>query len=171
MNSIDKPILDACCGGRMFYFDKSDERVLFQDIRDEEALLTKGNVFKVHPDVVCDFTSMPYPDNTFRMVVFDPPHMVYYNRNPDKNEHQRGDLYIEYGELHKDWREMLSKGFEECFRVLRPGGFLIFKWSDTDIKLSSILSLTPYKPIFGHRVGKAMNTHWMCFMKESEVIK
>ena len=24
-----KPILDACCGGKMFYFDKSDGRVLF----------------------------------------------------------------------------------------------------------------------------------------------
>lgn len=28
-----KTILDACCGGKMFYFDKHDERVLFQDIR------------------------------------------------------------------------------------------------------------------------------------------
>ncbi len=25
-----KPILDACCGGKMFYFDKNDPRVLFQ---------------------------------------------------------------------------------------------------------------------------------------------
>lgn len=106
MDNIKKPILDACCGGRMFYFDKSDERVLFQDIRDEEALLTKGNVFKVHPDVVCDFTSMPYPDNTFRMVVFDPPHMVYYNRNHEKKERKRGDLYIEYGELRKDLQSL-----------------------------------------------------------------
>lgn len=24
------PILDACCGGKMFYFDKHDERVLFK---------------------------------------------------------------------------------------------------------------------------------------------
>ena len=32
-------ILDACCGGKMFYFDKSDERVLFQDIRSFETTL------------------------------------------------------------------------------------------------------------------------------------
>lgn len=32
-----KPILDACCGGKMFYFDKNDPRVLFQDIRKEET--------------------------------------------------------------------------------------------------------------------------------------
>lgn len=32
--SVRKPILDACCGGKMFYFDKNDPRVLFQDIRE-----------------------------------------------------------------------------------------------------------------------------------------
>jgi len=30
---INIPILDTCCGGKMFYFDKHDKRVLFQDIR------------------------------------------------------------------------------------------------------------------------------------------
>ena len=29
----DKPILDACCGGKMFYFDKHDPRVLFHSER------------------------------------------------------------------------------------------------------------------------------------------
>ena len=42
-----------------------------------------------------------------------------------------------------------------------PGGLLIFKWSDTDIKVKNILALTPEKPIFGHRVGKSMATHWI----------
>lgn len=27
-----KEILDACCGGKMFYFDKNNPNVLFQDI-------------------------------------------------------------------------------------------------------------------------------------------
>lgn len=162
---IPPPILDACCGGRMFYFDKEDERVIFQDIRDEEIPLTKGGLFKVHPDVVADFRDMPWPDNTFRMVVFDPPHMVYYSRSEDASHERRGDLYAEYGELRKDWREYLRRGFSECFRVLAPGGFLIFKWSDTDIKVKNILALTPERPVFGHKSGKAMGTHWICFMK------
>ena len=29
---MSKAILDVCCGGRMFYKDKQDERVLFCDI-------------------------------------------------------------------------------------------------------------------------------------------
>ncbi len=32
-----KRILDPCCGGRMFYFDKTDERVLFCDKRQTEC--------------------------------------------------------------------------------------------------------------------------------------
>lgn len=42
-----KPILDACCGGKMFYFDKNDDRVLFQDIRDIETTLCDGRHFEV----------------------------------------------------------------------------------------------------------------------------
>ena len=78
MNSIlNKPILDVCCGGKMFYFDKNDPRVLFQDIRQIATTLCDGREFKIEPDIIGDFTSMVYPDNTFRMVVFDPPHLKY----------------------------------------------------------------------------------------------
>ena len=33
--SAYQPVLDPACGGRMFWFDKSDSRVLFGDVRDE----------------------------------------------------------------------------------------------------------------------------------------
>lgn len=77
-----------------------------------------------------------------------------------------GYQQIKYGALYSDWRDMLSKGFKECFRVLKSGGFLIFKWNETDIKVAEILKLTPEKPVFGHISGKRSNTHWICFMKK-----
>lgn len=157
----DCTILDACCGGKMFYFDKDDSRVLFQDIRQIETQLCDGRIFKVSPDILADFTNMPYPDNHFRMVVFDPPHLKYSGSKKELN----GWQMIKYGALFNDWKETLSKGFFECFRVLSDGGFLIFKWNETDIKVSEILKLTPHKPIFGHISGKRSNTHWICFMK------
>lgn len=163
----------------MFYFDKKDPRVLFQDIRDVEMTLCDGRHFEIKPDIVADFTDMPYSDESFSMVVFDPPHLL---RNVGKSKF--GDIYgslnpknkvtgyqmTKYGELgNADWKEMISKGFAECFRVLRPGGFLIFKWNETDIKVSEILKLTSEKPIFGHISGKRANTHWICFMKQQIV--
>lgn len=168
------PILDVACGGKMFYFDKQDERVLFCDIREVETTLCDGRHFEVKPDVVCDFTALPFEDNLFAMVVFDPPHLI---RNTGKskmadlygslNERARPTGYqqIKYGALYSDWRDMISKGFSECFRVLQPGGFLIFKWNETDIKVSEILSLTRERPVFGHKSGRQSKTHWICFMK------
>ena len=156
-----KPILDACCGGRMFYYDKNDSRVLFQDTRVIDTTLCDGRHFEVKPDIQADFTNMPYPDGSFSMVVFDPPHLIHASSKEPK-----GYKMIKYGSLPKDWREMLTKGFAECFRVLKPGGFLIFKWNETDIKVSEILKFTSEKPVFGHISGKRSNTHWICFMKE-----
>lgn len=35
-------ILDMCCGSRMFWFDKNDDRAIFSDIRKEEHTLCDG---------------------------------------------------------------------------------------------------------------------------------
>nr|DAN38300.1 MAG TPA: RRNA methyltransferase AviRa [Caudoviricetes sp.] len=154
-------ILDACCGGKMFYFDKNDERVLFQDIRSLETTLCDGRHFEIKPDIQADFTNMPYPDESFSMVVFDPPHLKYTGSSKEL----KGWQMTKYGHLGCDWKEILSAGFKECFRVLKRDGFLIFKWNETDIKVSEVLNLTPAKPIFGHISGKRANTHWICFIK------
>ncbi|MCM1168807.1 MAG: class I SAM-dependent methyltransferase [Bacteroides sp.] len=168
-----KEILDACCGGRMFYFDKHDPRVLFQDIRRIKTTLCDGRTFEVNPDVQADFTDMPHPDESFQLVVFDPPHLIrnkgnatatmYGALNPKTKV--EGYQHTKYGHLDYDWREVLAKGFKECFRVLKPGGVLVFKWNEYDVKVSEILKLTDQKPIFGHISGKRSNTHWICFMK------
>ena len=177
MNNMSKPILDACCGGKMFYFDKNDPRVLFHDIREVKTTLCDGREFEVAPDVVGDFTRMEFPDNHFRMVVFDPPHLLR-NTGKSKFADQYGSLsekatptgyqQIKYGALYTDWKDMLTQGFRECFRVLEPGGFLIFKWNETDIPVKEVLACTNQVPVFGHRSGKAAKTHWMCFMKGTE---
>lgn len=79
-----------------------------------------------------------------------------------------GYQHIKYGSLSFGWKDMIRKGFEECFRVLEPEGVLIFKWNETDVKVREVLSLTNQTPIFGHKSGKASKTHWLCFMKPRE---
>ena len=152
-----KPILDACCGSKMFWFDKNNPNVEFCDIREvENHEYYKGRFLEVKPDTVCDFRNLPFKDESFYLVVFDPPHLIHVGDNSWLKE--------KYGKL-ENWEDTISRGFDECWRVLKPYGTLIFKWNETDIKLSEILKAIKAEPLFGHRSGKNMNTHWLCFMK------
>ena len=67
--------------------------------------------------------------------------------------------------LLKTGADDISRGFAECFRVLKPGGVLIFKWNEDQIKVPEILALTPEKPLFGHPTGRHGRTHWFTFLK------
>jgi SAM-dependent methyltransferase len=154
-----KLVLDPASSMRSFYFDKKDERVLFGDIREDEThLLTNGQTIKIKPDEVMDFRDIPYPDECFQAVVFDPPHLF--------NLSEKSWMRKKYGVLYKEtWEEDIGKGFAECFRVLKPNGTLIFKWNETSIPLKEILKLTDQKPVLGHPSGKRMGTHWVLFLK------
>ena len=161
------PVLDMCCGPRMMWFDKHNEAAVFQDKRSERHALNRpkrGTVewTETKPDVLCDFTALPYPDNSFSLVVFDPPHF--------ERSGVPGFLAMKYGWLPKDWREMLARGFREGFRVLKPEGTLIFKWTTTENPVSEILKLTPINPLFGHKSGKQAQTHWLTFMKPNDKV-
>lgn len=156
-------VLDMTCGPRMMWFDKKDPRAVFIDKRRERHEIRRpkrGTVeyTETAPDIIADFTNLPFDDDTFQMVVFDPPHF--------ERSGNMGYLAKKYGWLTGDWRVDLSKGFAEGFRVLKPGGTLIFKWTDTENPVSEILKLTPHKPLFGHKSGKQQHTHWIAFIKE-----
>ena len=158
----DKFILDAACGGRRFWFDRQHPNALYVDNRPIDPMIVgKGKNARVHecqPDKVMDFRALDLPDESFSLVVFDPPHFVEAG--------ERSFMAIKYGTLKRhEWREDLAKGFAECFRVLKPGGVLIFKWNEYHIPLKTIVALAPYTPLFGHPSGKQQNTHWVTFMK------
>ena len=36
---MNKPILDPCCGSRMFWFNRTDDRAVFGDVREESHQL------------------------------------------------------------------------------------------------------------------------------------
>jgi SAM-dependent methyltransferase len=151
------PVLDACCGSRMFWFDRKNPLAIFVDKRAETHVLCDGRKLEIAPDKVADFTALPFPDDTIYLVVFDPPHMNSLGGN--------SWLAKKYGRLIGDWRDELSEGFRECLRVLKPNGTLVFKWNTTDIPADEVLALAPIRPLFGHTTGRQSKTIWAAFLK------
>tara|TARA_R100001463_G_scaffold132751_1_gene193638 strand:- start:792 stop:1265 length:474 start_codon:yes stop_codon:yes gene_type:complete len=155
----DKTVLDVCCGPKGMWFDKNDQRALYLDNRrethiDKYPCGTKTNI--IDPDIIGDFTDIKQPDNSFYHVVYDPPHI---KRN------KLGQITKKYGNLQDGWQDMIRQGFKECFRVLKPNGTLIFKWNEVQFPVKEVLKLTDKKPLYGHKSGKRMQTHWICFIK------
>lgn len=159
---MEKKILDVTCGSRTIWFDKKNPIAVYCDNRSKEyEAAWKGSDKKIviNPDVVCDFTSLPFDDSTFPLVVFDPPHL--------KTLQKTSWLYKKYGKLDDNWPQMLRDGFCECMRVLKPDGVLIFKWSEYEIPAQKVWEAIGQRPLFGHHSGKKSKTFWACFMKQN----
>lgn len=156
-----KPILDPASGSRGFYFDKIDDRVVFGDIRSGVNERNDNNrVCVIEPDVVMDFTDLPFGDKQFKLVIFDPPHMTSLGET---------SWYAKkYGRLTGDWKTDLAAGFVECWRVLDDFGTMIFKWNEYEVPLSDIRPMFPDRPVIGHRSGKKSLTHWIVFFKSAD---
>ena len=161
---MEKKILDATCGSRMLWFQKYCEQTIYMDCREEDGTAiwksTKNDsvrTLNVHPDVIADFTDMPFPDDSFYLVVFDPPHLIKIGDNAWMRK--------KYGKLPENWESLIHDGFNECMRVLKPNGTLIFKWSEIQIPTRKVIDAIGQEPLFGNRSGKALKTHWMVFMK------
>lgn len=159
------PVLDATCGSRMIWFDKNNPLALYVDRReiDDEAIWKSGNGLatrhvSIHPDILADFTALPFEDNTFFNVVFDPPHLKHIGES--------SWLCKKYGKLDDNWKQVIHDGFAECMRVLKPGGTLVFKWCEYEIPTRDVIDAIGIEPLYGNRSGKVGKTHWMVFIKE-----
>ncbi len=167
---MNTPVLDACAGSRMMWFDKQNPVATFGDIR-RDKITVKDTTHKpdgtrtiiIEPDTLMDFRNMPFKDGSFKLVAFDPPHLL--RAGP------KSWLAAKYGKLSDNWREDLRKGFSECFRVLEPGGTLVFKWNETQVKVKEVLKLSPIPPLFGQVSGRSGMTHWLVFMKPIEQLR
>ena len=147
-------ILDACCGSKMFWFNKNYEGALYMDIRHENTILGDGRSLIVDPDILADFRSIPYDDNSFYLVIFDPPHLLRAG--------EKSFLKAKYGKLEPSWRDDIKKGLSECWRVLKKNGTMIFKWSEEQASFSMVKDILPCEPVIGQRRGK---TIWLVFFK------
>lgn len=155
----DKFILDACCSGRMMWFDKAHPNAIYIDIRKESKGVSKIRPnFSVQPDMVMDFRSLEFKDSSFKLIAWDPPHLLSLGKNSEMRK--------KFGCLdYQTWDSDLRKGFLELWRCLEDYGVLIFKWNIQEIPIKKVLRLFPVQPLFGHTTGSKSQTRWMTFMK------
>lgn len=165
MKQINKKlILDASCGGRMMWFNKKHPNAIYIDNRKlGKGIFSTHPNFEVAPDILMDFRKMKFKDNSFSLVVWDPPHMLSLTKN--------SYMAKKYGILNKEtYKKDLQLGFKECLRVLKKNGILVFKWSEAEssrkrsISAYDVIRFFEVQPLFGSRSGKG-NTHWFCYMK------
>ena len=145
----------------MFWYDKHEPHTTYIDNRSEVGQFKDRDYIRnvvVDPDIIGDFRKLPFDENEFDLVIFDPPHLI--------NAGDKSWLKIKYGLLPKDdWQSYISYGFAECMRVLKPTGTLLFKWSSDQISFSDVFKAIGQKPILGDRRGK---TRWSVFIKDEQ---
>ncbi len=110
-------------------------------------------ILRIEPDELIDFRELPYADDTFRLVAFDPPHL--------ERAGPKSWMAARYGKLSDDCRDDIRRGFCECFRVLEPEGVFVFKWNEAQVKLCEVLSLTEIQRCSGgSQVAEGLLTGW-----------
>lgn len=114
-------VLDMTAGSRMMWFDPHNTSAVFVDNRTLDTELCDGRRLEIKPDIIADFRALPFSDDSFDHVVFDPPHLESLGAS--------------------SWRDDLAEGFSEGFRVLKSGGTLVFKWNETQIPTHEVISL------------------------------
>ena len=166
-------ILDVTCGLREMWFEKEDSETVYLDWRQESISFYNDVRGKIQPTVQADNRCLPFCDNVFDMVIFDPPHLI---EDPAKVHVRDGSLYQKmYDTLHPlTWIKDVYRASREAFRVLKVGGFLVFKWADHDRPVKRLMALFPERPLFGtrsHSTKRGNSTYWIVFRKNGSELK
>lgn len=94
-----------------------------------------------------DFTAMPFEDESFDAVVFDPPYKL--NGRPDPAEERYGT------HVRTRWQDrmaLMADGLKECARVAKPKGIVLAKCKDQVVS-GAIRWQTDLLTQVGERVG------------------
>jgi len=164
-------ILDATCGPKGMYHGLTrqftTEEIIFIDVR--KGTFTSINYpdksVTVQPDILADDRHLPFRDNTFTLIIFDPPHGQYS---------MKSYLGPRFGGLtSRELRYLFIYANIEFHRVLKTPGYLLIKCVDSDDYDYKVKrAFTNFKllldikyPSQAHTKGSKTNTHWLLYVK------
>jgi hypothetical protein len=144
-------ILDMSAGYRAIWFNRLHPDTVFVDIRPQ-----------VSPTVIANTEILPFPNNVFDLVVFDPPHVV--NGRGSK----MGETYGSF--LADEIKQTIQKSSAEAYRCSTGNALMAFKWNDHDVRLGRLIDLMEgWEPLFGHQVATRhkhrSSTYWVLLHK------
>ena len=156
-------ILDATCGLKQIWLNKNPKDTIYLDLREGKIEYpSKYRNHSVEPTIVADNRMLPLKDESFDMVIYDPPYILANKAT--------GVLTTKYGILNPfTWRNDIYRTTRELIRVLKQGGFMIFKWGENNKTIKEALKLFPIKPLFGTNTSNyRVKTWFIVFRKEGE---
>jgi hypothetical protein len=125
---------------------------------------------EVMPDILMDFRNLAFPDKTFKLIYFDPPHLSTLT--------ETSIMRKKFGILNAEtYQYDLKHAFRELWRVLADEGTLLVKWNDIEIPYKNLLSFSHVPPLVQNITAgqKALKdghrSYWFSFFKIPEEVK
>ena len=154
-----KPNIDVTAGYRMMWPNKNPPNMIFMD---------KNKESQRAPDILATWEYMPFRDNVFETVFFDPPHKL--GRTTGRGHWATPSNKNYYGiDISKTkFRTGVYKGSREFLRVANR---LCFKWNDIELMVERVMTLFPktWEKINHLVIDKGLKTgtltHWVTFIK------
>lgn len=114
------PVVDVTCNERRMWKSVTwDGPVTYCDI---DAL--------VKPDVVCDFRTLPFEDDSIAVLIFDPPHLPRAGGSPKSMRQMKADYGLARAPKADNVNEYWAPFLSEAKRVLEDDGLIFAKLSD-----------------------------------------
>jgi SAM-dependent methyltransferase len=125
------------------------------------------------PDIIANNLRMPFKDEGFDVVVFDPPHIPNQGKDRSKDFNSRFGLVVKSSiDNGYNFSHLFPPFVEEAYRVLKPEGILFtkitdyvhghrYQWAHVElIKAASSVGFCPCDCIVKIRRGPIMSPKW-----------
>ncbi|MCP4704078.1 MAG: class I SAM-dependent methyltransferase [candidate division Zixibacteria bacterium] len=128
---------------------------------------------KHRPNIVTDNLHMPFPDEHFDVIVFDPPHIPNQGKDKSKDFNTRFGLVLKSSAKNNyNFSHLYPPFAQQAYRILKPEGILFckitdyvhghrFQWAHIDfIAAAAEVGFCPCDCIIKIRKGPIISPRW-----------